>query len=282
MLKFMKYEIRGTNRFIMMLILAILVASTGLQLYGLAATKVNIDKFPVFLPIALGLVIFGAFVTSIFYIVSSFRKELYEDRGYLTFSLPISGKQIVGTKLFVAIMWSFVIGLSMIIFNIALGSLLFGTKWVEELKGIMTYVPYKAVFIIGIAIIISYIQTMLLIYFSMTLSKVSINNKKIGGLWFILFLLLSGVLSYITMKMSSLIPYYLDLNSFKIITNTASVLENSGLPTLEVFSGGSMTGMLVVSGNQIIINIASYIFSIVAAVATFFGTTYLIDKKVEI
>lgn len=259
MLKFMKYEIKGTYKFIMMLVLAVLGASTGLQLSALNAMKGNLEGFPVLLPGVLGLVIFGAFVTAFFYIVSSFRKELYEDRGYLTFSLPLTGRQIVGTKLLIALMWSVVIGLSMIIFNLTLGSILFGTRWIEGFRELIKNIPANIELTIGFSMFLSSTISLLLIYFSITLSKVSIKNKKIGGLWFILFLVLSAIVSYLTTKVAGLFPYYLDIDKFKIVK-------------------GVMFGDPLSVGY----NISAMVFSLIVAIATFFGTSYLIDKKVEI
>ena len=258
MLKFMKYEIKGTYRFIMMLLLFVIGASTGLQLSALNAMNGNIS-FPVFLPFVLGLVIFGTFITFFFYIVNSFRKELYEDRGYLTFSLPLSGKQIVGTKLIVTLMWSTLIGLLMIVYNLILGSILFGTNWIEGFRQMMRTIPAGIEFRIGFTGLISSITSLLLIYFSITISKVSIKNKKIGGLWFILFLVLSSIVQYLTLKVGELFPYNLGLESFEIIKGVT-------------FSAPLSVGY----------NISTMIFSILIALATFFATSYLMDKKVEI
>lgn len=255
MLKFMKYEIRGTYRFIMMLILAILGASTGFQLSALRRPEEYINGFPVFLPLLLGLIIFGAFVTAFFYIVNSFRKELYEDRGYLTFSLPISGKQIVGTKLVIALMWSVIIGLSMIVYNMILGSILFGVNWIEGFRELIKTIPTGIELSIGFSGLLSTISSLLLIYFSITLSKVSIKNKKIGGLWFILFLVLSAIVNFLSLKVASIFPYYFDLNQFRIVEGTMGIIGY---------------------------NISAMVFSIIVAIATFFATSYLIDKKVEI
>lgn len=283
MLKFMKYEIKGTYRFIMMLVIAVLGASTGLQLSALRGMKGNLESFPTFLPLILGLVIFGAFISASFYIISSFRKELYEDRGYLTFSLPLTGKQIVGTKLLIALMWSAVIGLGIVIFNLSLGSILFGTRWIEGFRQIFRYESIiKVVISLILSGILSAVISLLLIYFSMTISKVSIKNKKIGGLWFILFLIISGVVNLITLKVSTLVPYYLDLNTFKIVKDTVSIFSNSTGPTLQILSGSNMSGTVVATGNQVIINLGAYVFSILVGLGTFYATSYLIDKKVEI
>src|SRR5699024_11648282 len=53
--------------------------------------------------------------------------------------------------------------------------------------------------------IFSLINLLVLIYFSMALGKVTFRNKKIGGLWFIIFILVSIILSYGQLKVAELI-----------------------------------------------------------------------------
>ncbi len=260
MLKLMKYEIKGTYRFIMMLILAVVGASTGFQLSALRGTQM-MDGFPIFLPTILALIVFGAFITATFYIINSFRKELYEDRGYLTFSLPVTGKQFVGSKLLIALFWPMVIGLVMIVYNILLGSILFGSTFFQGIKDIFFTLPYTFELTVGVTGILSAALSLLLVYFSITISKVSIKNKKIGGLWFILFLLLSGVVSALTIKLAYLFPYFIDMSTFTIVKGV-----------------GIDTNIFGMYGH----NIASILFSLLVVIITFFFTSYLIDKKVEI
>ena len=141
MKKYMKYEIKGSYKFILGIIAILIIASTIIQWN----IKVGMDKALTFgdgTPTSLAgimmglsvLVIFGAFLVAAFHIIGSFRKELYEDRGYLTFTLPLSGYQIVGSKLIVAILWFTAIGVSILIFNIILGLILFGGSWVDLAK----------------------------------------------------------------------------------------------------------------------------------------------------
>jgi hypothetical protein len=180
-------------------------------------------------------------------------------------------------------MWSAVIGLGIVIFNLSLGSILFGTRWIEGFRQIFRYESIiKVVISLILSGILSAVISLLLIYFSMTISKVSIKNKKIGGLWFILFLIISGVVNLITLKVSTLVPYYLDLNTFKIVKDTVSIFSNSTGPTLQILSGSNMSGTVVATGNQVIINLGAYVFSILVGLGTFYATSYLIDKKVEI
>lgn len=276
MFKYMKYELRGTYKFMLTIILTVLGASTGLQLYALNTMNkfnnindsVAVSSIPTLLVIILPLIIFGAFITALFYIIGSFRKELYEDRGYLTFSLPLTGKQILGAKLMMALIWSALLGLSSLIYNLVLAWALHGSKFLDGLEYIISFGINNAVITVGFASVFSSVVTLLLIYFAITLSRVSVRNKKIGGLWFIIFLILNSLVSYATLKAADIIPYYFDLNAFKIIGQNA--LSNS------------LNSSMVVNNNGMIINIGSLLLSIVVAIGTFLGTSYLIEKKIDI
>lgn len=277
MFKYMKYEIKGTNKFMGLLILFVLGASTGIQFYANNVVKkfqggfVGIANFSVVL---LVLAIFGAFVTALFYIIGSFRKELYEDRGYLTFSLPLSGNQILGAKMLVALIWAAAIGMSVMVYNAVLDSILFGSDWIESFKYALNYVPFNFIVTMGISTVLSSVITLLLIYFSITLSRVSIKNKKIGGLWFIIFLVLSSLVSYAILKATVLFPYYLDLNTFKIL----------GVNSLIAKSVGSYvdTGFFIWNNGNYLVNIGGFIFSTLAAVGVFLSTSYLIERKIDL
>lgn len=289
MFKYMKYEIKGTYKFMGLLILFVLGASTGIQLYSNNIVRqfrsgygVGIDSFgriPNFLIALLVLTIFGAFVTAFFYIIGSFRKELYEDRGYLTFSLPLTGNQILGAKTLTALMWAAILGLSALFYNLGLGSILFGTKWVEGLKNVLNYMSVKFILNLGLTIILSTIITLLLIYFSITLSRVSIKNKKIGGLWFIIFILINSIVSYATFKVSFMFPYYIDLSTFKIIITERAI---GGIGNLFLLSSQSNTGLFITDNGTIVVNLGAFIFSILVAVGTFLGASYLMERKIDL
>jgi len=80
MLKYMKYELKGTYRFMLAIILAALFATSSLQLYGKNLTNGNnLSEPSVFGGIFIGLmifVVFGAFIATIFYLIGNFRKDL--------------------------------------------------------------------------------------------------------------------------------------------------------------------------------------------------------------
>ena len=285
MKKFMKYEIKGTYKFIFGILLTIILASSMIQ-YNIFNEVKNFgnnqfapNSFLWFMFIMSVFVIFGAFITAFFYIVSSFRKELYEDRGYLTFTLPLTGNQILGSKLLVAIMWSIVIGAVAIFYNLLLATILFK----GELRVIFgEFIKIADISLISSALIsiVSSMYTLILIYFAISLSKVSIRIKKICGMWFIIFLILSGLISFLITRIGMAIPYFLDLNTFKITTLDAlNSIRDSGMVEFSLEMGTPPMVSGVYPGH---INIAELVSQILFAIALFIGTGYLIEEKIEL
>lgn len=285
MKKFMKYEIKGTYKFIFGILLTIILASSMIQynifneVKNFGNNQIAPNSFLWFMFIISVFVIFGAFITAFFYIISSFRKELYEDRGYLTFTLPLTGNQILGSKLLVAVMWNIVIGALAFLYNLLLGTILFKGELrviLEEFIKIADISLISSVFIS----IISSMSTLILIYFAISLSKVSIRNKKIGGMWFIIFLILSGLISFLITRIGIAIPYFLDLNTFKITSLDAlNSIKDSGMMEFSIEMGTPPMLGGVHPGH---INIAEFISQILFALALFMATGYLIEEKIEL
>lgn len=283
MKKYMKYEIKGSYKFILGILAIVIIASTFIQM-NINSAILGFDEptsmtnsmvgFKAFIMIMSILVIFGAFLTAFFHIVGSFRKELYEDRGYLTFTLPLSGNQIVGAKLIVATLWFIVLGVTIIIYNLLLSLILFGGDWLDIAKGILNMANLGGISV-GILGGLSSILTLVLIYFSIALSKVSFKNKKLGGLWFIVFLILNGLAGFITLKISTVAPYYLNLNGFKI-------LPYYQLDLLSELASGMGSLILLGKNFDSYINIMGILSQLIIGVVTFLGTGYLIEKKIDL
>ena len=289
MRKYMKYEIKGTYKFILGILLVVLIASTIIQV-SLQSDLQQLDQSASFVNSAFGglmlltsiLVIFGAFLTAFFYIIGSFRKELYEDRGYLTFTLPLTGNQILGSKLLVSLLWYIVLGAGIIIYNMVLSLILFGNEWTHIVKTILENIN-PAFISVGVVSILSTVVTLILIYFAIALSKVSIKNKKIGGIWFIVFIVLNMIITTITFKISTSLPYYLNLSDFTInhIYNIATLApgSSSGLVIL-----GNESNALMFMGSDLkpYLNVFGNLFQVLVVIGGFLGTGYLIEEKIDI
>lgn len=284
MRKFMKYEIRGTYKFILGILLIIMLASGIIQYniyneikafdYNQINQSMNLLRFMFILSI---FVIVGASITAFFYIVSSFRKELYEDRGYLTFVLPLTGNQILGSKLLVAVMWNAIIALVTGLFNLILAAILFKDQAREILLELVRSIDLGFVTTMFMGLI-SGLITLIIVYFAISLSRVSIRNKKIGGMWFIIFLILSGVTSYISSKVGYALPYFLDINTLKIVGIDAARSITSGMMEVTLGMGSSMIDGVFPG----FINIGTLITNILFGIAFFMGTGYLIENRIEI
>jgi len=112
----MKYEIRGTYKYFLGVLALVFILFTAIYAYISQPNRSSMlgDLFMV-LSI---MILFGTALVVFLNIVNSFRKELYEDRGYLTFTLPLTGIQIVGSKLLVALFWFFILGTAITLYNI--------------------------------------------------------------------------------------------------------------------------------------------------------------------
>lgn len=281
MKKYMKYEIKGTYKFILGILAIILIASTVIQFNiwnefnsiskGETMTGFGITRF--LLAIS-PFIIFGGFLTLFFYIIGSFRKELYGNRGYLTFTLPLSGNQILGSKLIIALLWFMLIGLALLLYNLFLATILFGENLGYLFQELLSMIN-SGMISISLVGILSSVMTLILIYFSITISKVSIKNKKIGNLWFILFLIITGFVNYFNLKTINAFPYFLNLSSLKF----ASLNELSMMPYL---SRSANSGILFGTNYNAYINIPSFLFQIAVSVSAFLSTGYLLEKKIDL
>ncbi len=272
--KLMKYEIKGTYKVILGILAIVLIATTILYTY-VARQEASIVAG------LASMIIFGTFLSAFFYIVGSFRKELYEDRGYLTFSLPLTGNQILGAKLIVALLWFLVIGAVTFIYNsimvLSLATRETGigvSELLEELRIAFSYVDGKAAFVVILTFLIVGITTLILIYFSMTLGRVTLRNKKIGGLWFVIFLVLSGLIAYFQIKIAETLPVYLDLSNWKIITSRV-------MDYYSEFHVGNGEMLFSIDGSGYL-NITGNLFRIIMGTILFLGTGHLIENKIDL
>ena len=280
--RYIKYEIKGSYKFILGVLALVLILTTGIYTYvnntnggsALGGTFIGISS----------LVIFGTLLTTFIYIVGSFRKELYEDRGYLTFTLPLTGHEILGAKLITAIIWFALLGIVIIGYNVIMTMNLDIVK--QSMDGMkMTIQALPDIFsretvITIIIMVLGGISTLILIYLSMALGRVTLRNKKIGGFWFVIFLILSALVGYGQAKIIAIMPYYLDLNTFKIISYESFInaIEYSSVNIFQFNDAALLTG----NGSQYILNIAGSIYLIGIIVINFLLTGYIIENKIDL
>jgi ABC-2 type transport system permease protein len=263
MFKFVKYEIKGTYKYILGILALVLVLFTGIYNYVHRANE-GMGFEEIFMGLSI-LVLFGTALTTFLYIVNLFKKELYEDRGYLTFSLPLTGNQIIGSKLIVALLWFFILGTGIALYNMLLTLIFMQAEIAGLFDAIRPIINAKVIIIWAITGLFSVVSLLLTIYFSMALGRVTFRNKRIGGLWFIIFIVVTGVLGFIQTSITEIFPFYLDIYNFHIGAMEQLSYESHGVTT-EIMN----------------FNIASGIYNIIVSVALFLGTGYLIEKKIDL
>lgn len=261
--RLIKYQLKGSYKVICILLSITLIL--GLLIH----TRIGKWMGDVIIGVS-SLIIFGIYLAAFIFIIGLFRKDLYEDTGYLTFTLPLTGNQVVGAHLITSIIWSIILG-------IVLGALTyFNIRTIVEPYGLfsdMSLLFNRTSFLLGIVTFLSGVSIILLIYFSMTISRVTVKNKKIGGLWFIIFLALSALLLFFQYKLSVWFPQYIDIYSGKIV----GVNMNS-MPLITV----QYMGLMFATRGGTYLSIAGSIFGIIKIVALFLGTGYLIENKIDL
>lgn len=286
MAKFMKYEIKGNYKFILGILAVIILASSVIQGSLLNATKKevigeNVSDYIMLLSVIGMLVIFGAFLLAFINIVGSFRKELYDDRGYLTFTLPLTGNQIVGSKLIVALLWFTILGIVTLLYNMILATLIFDIEWrylIDQIN-MMIGEGYLGPIIRGVAVLtlittIASIMSLLFIYLSMAIGKVSFKNRKISGLWFVIYLIIFGFSAFIIEQIGDAASLYINLSDF-------SIANNGGIGMIPEYY--SITSGFVLGYNSFAyINLTSIILEILFSIGAFVATGYLIEKKIDL
>lgn len=286
MLKFIKYEIKGNYRFILGILALVLIASSIIQAVIFRDVRsgditFSGGLFEGMISLVSILVLFGAALVAFINIVGSFKKELYDDRGYLTFTLPLSGHQILGAKLIVAFLWYTILNVVTGLYNLILATTIFKIEWSTLIdllgryggEGIVT-ILYRVFILSMISGIIMILYTLIFIYFSMTIGKISFRNVKIGGLWFIIFLVTFSLSNVVIGKLGNAFPIYLNMESLR--------LSNLDLGMTNPVYYGSMSFYLKDMGNFININLIPDFLNIVFGCLVFLATGYLLDRKIDL
>ena len=139
--KLISYEFRNSRKPIMQIVFIIMLASVILQ-YGFISTFMTVGNINnisreglnifqqiklVLIPlmmIASVIVFFGASIVYYFRMANILRRDIFEDQGYIAFSIPRNGYQIIGSKLIVGTIWTILLPIIMTVWNIAVFTLL--------------------------------------------------------------------------------------------------------------------------------------------------------------
>ena len=252
MFKLVKYELRANFLTIVGICITVIVASLLLMAKKGTWSSTTIIALSGCLIIVSVIVIFIASLK----IMSQY---LYGDSGYLLFTLPQSGKSIITSRLVTALIQiSIVVAVSFLMSYLTLTDEI-------SFSNIFKGIKINSVIFYLISYIWMIISFLTIIYFCMIIGKVALKGKKIGKIGsFVIFIIISSLISWLSFKLMVVLPQTLDLTNFTI-TNGSVLNLNS------TTSNGAFT-----------VNIAQTIFNIIIFIGLFMTSSYLIDKKLDL
>lgn len=192
-------------------------------------------------------------------IIGDFKSDFFTDKAYLKFSLPVGTKTYLGAKIINTLVWQIILALGIglaIVTSVFLTSRIVGLSLeipqITLPQGSMKFILYGA--LTGITEIVS---SLILLYFSIVLTKAIFKNSKNGNVWFFIFLGLSIGFNILSMGISSFFP---DIEPYIHTADGFMVYFNTHI------------GPAVLLYN---------LYNIVLGVLMFFGASYLIENKID-
>lgn len=263
MLKLMKYEIIDKYKAMLILTIIMIILNTGLA--------IEMNNWPEGASLILSILIAtAAWVTLLVWCIGIFGKDLYEEKGYLTYTLPQKGYSIIASKLIISFVYFDIV---------AVIAGLFIRYFACNVSGIVKLMDTAGLRVntLGIAIGgavycgISFIELLIMIYFAIAVTRIAIRKRTAGKFAaFVVFIVISiaeGVLDFFLRK---LFPQQLYL---KIFVGASGAISQSVLDDKN-------TAELVMNGLPI--NISSLVLTIVLCVVFFVATSYIVEKKIDL
>ncbi len=205
-----------------------------------------------FLGESLGKFIFANLIIFVIIIVEGInmlKEDLYEDCGYLTFTLPQKGRSILASKLALLsgqlILWT--------IITVGFGSTFFSKLSYGEINQIKTQIDFSFLPTV-LFILTAFFNFVLIIHFSLTLTKTLLVNKKYSNL-------LSIGIFFLLIYLIEKVYYGPFLNQIRHIS-----LHLGSEAKINFLSGGYTAVLL----------------NIILTAVFFTATAYLLEKKINI
>lgn len=251
MLKLMKYEFKK-QAFSKYVILALVALIELVFFFGVITDKENV------IAVALGILwlfTFGAIFYIAFESIITFSNDLKQKSSYMLFLTPKTPYSIVGAKVISAALQVVLAGLAFFLLFALDGSILLARyNKLGEIKELVVgfvnqflQLNLDVYLFISLAVVLisSWIATITTAFFSITLSTTFLANSK-----------LKGVVSFGIFILLNILIYY--------IANKTMVFDNGSLADLTK------------------INFISTIYNVVFTILTYFGTAWMLDKKVSV
>lgn len=261
MLKFIKYDIKGSLKTLLGFLFGGIIASIIFQFTlntRILEYRMRTSTAYYLKDVIVGAGILIAIVTVISFIVyaiNSFNKEINSDKGYLTFQTPEKMWKMVASKLIVMGTWSFIYLIVGIYFNILLSIIIEGG--ITSTNFDYSEVVSSELFYI---LITDIVMTLSLIYLSLSISKTTIKYKKLNCMWIVILILLIVAYSYIR-------SYIFSLRFRELLPGQGLLYYTLGVQLVELRDGDQIYYMLM---------------NLIFTVVNVYATGLILDKKINL
>ncbi|WP_195268007.1 hypothetical protein [Eubacterium sp. 1001713B170207_170306_E7] len=209
--KLMKYEIKGTAR----LLLPVYVALLAMTLINKIFLSINSEATGFIMTTGISMtlyvcIIMALIVMTFIVIIQRFYKNLMTDEGYLMFTLPVPTWQQIVSKLIIALMWSLVCGivimLSIMILAIDGTSLQYMGQFFQELgQAFNSPEGGQAILILFelfILMIVGICANVLQVYASISIGQLFGKHKVLGafGAYIVINIILQTIFTVMTVS----------------------------------------------------------------------------------
>ena len=247
MMTLLKYEIYRRWRWLVLRYAALIIV--GAMLLNRVSSPAYQNEF---MGESIGKFIFASLVIFIIIIVEGInmlKEDLFEECGYLTFTIPKKGRTILASKLVLLFLqlsfWT--------IISIGFGSILFSKLPYHEMVQIKTQINFYF-YPTVLFILTAFFNFVLMIHFSLTLTKTLLVNKRYSSL------LSTGIFFFLVYFIEK-VYYGPFLNQIKNIS-----IEIESRANIALLSGAYTAVFL----------------NIILAVIFFTATAYLLENKINI
>lgn len=271
--KLIKNEFKSTAHFLIP-VYAALAISLGMSGISLIWKS---DLMSALSSLILAIIGFALIIVTFVCIVINFNKSLYGAQGYLSFTLPVKSKGLLGSKAIVSFVWmllSFIIliaiflGIYVYVRSVAVDQ--YGTDTLTTVKSFLTIYAdlpnmatvIKIIILFAVSVFADLLLIIMSIYFSVSFANTR-QFQKHSIVWSLVF--------FFGVRIA--------------IKNIIVKLACKALPFMAVANSAGLNFATHVaeSGNKLFaVNITEAIVQIIAIIGLFFATDYLMKSKVNV
>ena len=272
--KLIKNEIKYSSRYFLAMLasVAIVILLMGATLF------LKVDRMNAIASIVLFIVGLVSVFMAVVLVIKNFSDTLYRNQGYLTFTLPVKGSELLFSKVFVSFFWIIV---SQLILGVCVLAVLWNAKeqisasygeFIDLLFGdlLEAFAPTRKMLIqSGVFLLVSMLLEILvfvsMVYFSITISNTRPLQKHPVLFGFLVFFAVYIASAILSRKVGEVLPL-----SVKITPEMLSLVFEKAS---SVSASSEMTGA---------IGLGSTVFMTVMSLVFLFVTGYIMERKVNI